>query len=71
MNEIAPKHDTLPEPGSDSSEKAPIRKSQEEYVDDMAGPSMDKSEYEARKGVGQTHRPEDASEEAPRTPDQR
>ena len=43
-----------PEPQSDSSEKPPIRKSQEEFVDDMAGPSMDKSEYEQRKGQGQT-----------------
>ncbi len=71
MNEIAPKHDTLPEPESTSGEKPPIRKSQEEYVDDMAGPSMDKSEYEARKGIGQTRRPDDASEEPPSTPDQR
>ena len=46
MNEISPKHDTPPEPQSTSSEKFPIRKSQEEFVDDMAGPSMDKSEYE-------------------------
>ena len=71
MNEIASKHDTPPEPESSSSEKFPIRKSQEEYVDDMAGPSMDKSEYEARSGVGQTHRPDDASKEPPSTPDQR
>lgn len=71
MNELPPDHDTLPEPKSDSSEKSPIRKAQEEYMDDIAGPSMDKSEYEQRKGQGQTNRPDDASEEAPRTPDQR
>ncbi len=71
MNEIASKHDTPPEPESSSSEKFPIRKSQEEFVDDMASPSMDKSEYEERGGVGQTHRPDDASEEPPSTPDQR
>ncbi len=71
MNELPPIHDTPPEPTSDSSEKPPIRKAQEEYVDDMAGPSMDKSEYEQRKGHGQTARPEDASEEAARLPDQR
>ncbi len=69
MNEIPPKHETPPEPHSESSEKPPIRKSQEEFVDDMAGPSMDKSEYEQRKGQGQTERRDDSDDA--RTPGQR
>ena len=71
MNELPSKHDTPPEPQSDSTEKSPIRKSQEEYVDDLAGPSMDKSEYEQRKGHGQTARPDSAADEPPRVSDQR
>ncbi len=67
MNEIPPAHDTPPEPESESSEKFPIRKSQEEFVDDMASPSVDKSEYEG--GEAQTRRRDD-SEDA-RSPDQR
>ena len=67
MNEIPPEHETPPEPHSDSSEKLPIRKSQEEFVDDMAGPSMDKSEYEQRQG--QTARRNDSDDARP--PDQR
>jgi hypothetical protein len=38
------------EPKTDSGEKESIRKSQEEFIDDMAQPSMDKSEYEKLKG---------------------
>ena len=49
MNEIPPSHQTSPEPQTTTGEKPPIRKSQEEYIDDMAGPSMDKSEYEQDK----------------------
>ncbi len=71
MNELPTPHDTPPEPTSESSEKPPIRVSQEEFVDDMAGPSMDKSEYEQRGGRGEDHRPDDASEEPSRAPDQR
>ena len=48
-NDPLPRHDTPPEPESLTSEKPPIRVSQEEYVDDMARPSKDKSEYEAEK----------------------
>ena len=48
-NDPLPPHDSPPGPESTTSEKPPIRVSQEEYVDDMARPSMDKSEYEARK----------------------
>lgn len=69
MNEIPPAHDTPPEPQSTSSEKPPIRVSQEEFVDDMASPSMDKSEYEARGGQGQTERRSD--DEDAQSPDQR
>lgn len=68
MNEIPPEHDTPPEPESDSSEKFPIRKSQEEFVDDMATPSVDKSEYE-QTGHEQTRRRTDAEDALP--PDQR
>ena len=50
-NEPLPPHDSQPEPESTTSDKPPIRVSQEEYVDDMARPSMDKSEYEARKAA--------------------
>ena len=71
MNELPPKHDTPPEPQSTTSEKFPIRKSQEEFVDDMAGPSMDKSEYDARKGELPPLRPASDAEEPARTPDQR
>ena len=49
MNEIPPKHETPPEPQTTTGEKPPIRKSQEEYIDDMAGPSIDKSEYDRDK----------------------
>lgn len=69
MNEIPPAHETQPEPESESSEKYPIRKSQEEFVDDMASPSMDKSEYEARGGQGQTERRSDSDDA--QSPDQR
>ena len=48
MNKIPPSHPTQPEPDSLTSEKEPIRKSQEEFVDDQATPSIDKSEYEQR-----------------------
>lgn len=47
MNEIPPKHETPPQPVALTPEKETIRVSQEEFVDDMAGPSLDKSEYEA------------------------
>ena len=50
-NDPLPRHDTPPEPESLTSEKPPIRVSQEEYVDDMARPSKDKSEYEAEKAA--------------------
>ncbi len=71
MNEIPPKHDTPPEPQSTTSEKFPIRKSQEEFVDDMAGPSMDKSEYEAQEEGSQPPlRPASDAEET-RRQDQR
>ena len=43
MNQIPPRHDTPPEPQTTTGEKPPIRKSQEEYIDDMAGPSMDRA----------------------------
>ena len=49
MNEIPPKHESTKEPHTDTGEKPTIRKSQEEYIDDMAGPSVDKSEYEPGK----------------------
>ena len=50
MNKIPPSHPTQPEPDSLTGEKTPIRKSQEEFVDDQASPSIDKSEYEQRGG---------------------
>ena len=53
-NDPLPSHDSQPEPESTTSEKPPIRVSQEEYVDDMARPSKDKSEYEAEKNAGQS-----------------
>ena len=53
-NEPLPPHDTPPEPESTTSEKFPIRVSQEEYVDDMARPSRDKSEYEAEQAAKKT-----------------
>lgn len=56
MNKIPPSHDSTPEPDSLTSEKPPIRKSQEEFVDDQASPSMDISEYKAREG-GKTSEP--------------
>lgn len=48
-NDPRPPHDTEPEPESTTSEKESIRVSQEEYLDDTAPPSKDKSEYEAEK----------------------
>ncbi len=50
-NDPLPRHDTPPEPESLTSEKPPIRVSQEEFVDDMAQPSKDKSEYEAEQAA--------------------
>ena len=50
MNKIPPSHESTPEPDSLTSEKPPIRKSQEEFLDDQASPSMDISEYKAREG---------------------
>lgn len=49
MNNLPPAHETPKEPKSDTVEKPEIRKSQEEFIDDMARPSMDKSEYERSK----------------------
>ena len=57
MNEIPPKHETPPQPVGLTPEKETIRVSQEEFVDDMAGPSMDKSEYESNKGAQPALRP--------------
>ena len=65
MNEIPPKHKTPAEPQTTTGEKPPIRKSQEEYIDDMAGPSVDKSEYEPGKTAAV--RPATEAEEPPRT----
>ena len=65
MNEIPPSHETPEEPQTTTGEKPPIRKSQEEYIDDMAGPSMDKSEYE--QGKHAPLRPASDSNEPPRT----
>ena len=66
MNEIPPKHETQPQPVALTPEKETIRVSQEEFVDDMAGPSMDKSEYEATKGSTPKLRPATDGDEAPR-----
>ena len=66
MNQIPPRHDTPPEPQTTTGEKPPIRKSQEEYLDDMAGPSIDKSEYEASK-KNPAARPATDADEPPRT----
>ncbi len=66
MNQIPPKHDTPPEPQTTTGEKPPIRVSQEEYIDDMAGPSMDKSEYE--EGKQPAVRPATDADEPSRTP---
>ncbi len=63
MNEIPPKHETPPQPVALTPEKETIRVSQEEFVDDMAGPSMDKSEYEANKGEKPTLRPASDADE--------
>ena len=63
MNEIPPKHETPPQPVALTPEKETIRVSQEEFVDDMAGPSMDKSEYEANQGEHPALRPASDGEE--------
>ena len=65
MNEIPPKHETPPQPVALTPEKETIRVSQEEFVDDMAGPSMDKSEYEAGNKRPNL-RPATDGDEAPR-----
>lgn len=66
MNQIPPKHETPPQPVALTPEKEAIRVSQEEYLDDMAGPSMDKSEYEANRGKQPDLRPASDADEAPR-----
>ena len=48
-------HETLPEPKSATGEKPPIRKSQEEFIGDMAEPSKDKSELEPAKKEQGSH----------------
>ena len=50
MNKIPPSHDSIPEPQSLTHEGDPFRRSQEEFVDDQAAPSIDKSEYDAEIG---------------------
>ena len=65
MNEIPTRHETPAEPQTTTGEKPPIRKSQEEYIDDMAGPSIDKSEYEPSKRPAV--RPATDADEPPRT----
>ena len=67
MNEIPPKHETPPQPVALTPEKETIRVSQEEFVDDMAGPSMDISEYEANRGKSPALRPESDGDESRRT----
>lgn len=66
MNELPPKHETPPQPVALTPEKETIRVSQEEFVDDMAGPSMDKSEYDASKGRDAASRPDTDGDETPR-----
>ncbi len=65
MNEIPPKHETPPQPVALTPEKETIRVSQEEFVDDMAGPSIDKSEYETG-GKPVAARPATDGDETPR-----
>ena len=57
MNHPPPEKEESPrEPDSTTREKDSIRKSQEEYVGDMAAPSMDKSEYAERQGHSEGER---------------
>lgn len=59
MNNLPPeKEDSPREPDSATREKDSILKSQEEYVGDMATPSMDKSEYAERQGHSEGERPQ-------------
>ena len=59
MNNLPPEKETSPrEPSTGTREKDSIRKSQEEFVGDMAAPSMDKSEYAARQGNDEAERPQ-------------
>ena len=66
MNELPPKHETPDEPKSLTPAKPEIRVSQEEFIDDMAAPSMDKSEYAGQKGEKIAGRPTFDGEETPR-----
>ena len=66
MNELPPKHETPDEPVSLTPEKPEIRVSQEEFIDDMAAPSMDKSEYASQKAGKPAGRPASDGEETPR-----
>ena len=50
MSNPSTENPTTREPDSTTPEKDSIRKSQEEFIGDMAEPSMDKSEYEKRQG---------------------
>ncbi len=58
MSNLPPEKDSPREPDSTTREKDSIRKTQEEYVDDMAAPSMDKSEYAERQGHSEGERPQ-------------
>ena len=51
MSNLPPENPSPREPDSATREKESIRKSQDEFVDDIGRPSVDKSEYE-RQGSG-------------------
>lgn len=64
MNKLPPEKDPTPEPDSTTREKDTIRKSQEEFVDDMARPSMTQQEYDERQGKGEGKRPQTGEDDS-------
>ena len=64
MSNLPPENPSPREPDSTTREKQSIRKSQDEFVDDIGTPSMDKKEYEERQGHGSGDRPQTGKDDS-------
>lgn len=58
------------EPGSETPEKENVGKTHEEFVGDMARPSVSKKEYEKRKRKEKSEPRNDSQKEPGRPPDE-
>ncbi len=64
MSKPSTERDPTPEPDSTTREKDSIRKSQEEFVGDMARPSMTQQEYDKQQGKGEEKQPQPGEDES-------